>query len=185
MKYFLLLIFLFISACSKADINKHEPCNYTDEMVTSAITQEGNISNYSAERKSAEQGAEHVLKELITLHNGDAITIEHSYCYMYNYSLTYQVAGKIKLTSLVEALPMFDHLMSQSHAGSYLTEAFSEILLESLSMPQKMLKAPFSIGLPNSFTSSKENVEYSFEYHPINETNFGGEFTIYIGVGGL
>jgi len=46
-------------------------------------------------------------------------------------------------------------------------------------------KTPFSIGLPNSFTSSKENVEYSFEYQPINETNFGGEFTIYIGVGGL
>lgn len=183
----LLAIFvLMLPACSEALDIEPTKCSYSDETVVSQVTKGGEIIRYDSTRVPAEDGDERVLREHLTLANGDDVTIEQSYCYMYNYTLIYHLANKRTPSSLVETLPFIDSLLSKSKAGEYLTMPFSEIFLESLSMPQKMLRVPFSRGLPNRFTSTSENVEYSIDYIPLEgNAKFSAEFKVYVGVGGL
>jgi hypothetical protein len=186
MKLFILTLVLMLPACSEALDNETAQCKYTDASIVSHVKKEGSIVQYDSTRMPAKEGDERVLKEHLALSNGDNVTIEQSYCYMYNYTLTYQLAGIKSPTSLVQILPFFDKIISKSNASQYLVQPFSEIVLDSLSMPQKMLKIPFSQGLPERFTSTSENVEYSIDYSPLKgDTRFSTVFKVYIGIGGL
>lgn len=186
MKLLFLTVLLALSACSEALGREPVQCLYTDKTVESQVKQGGQISQYKSDRLAAKQGDERILREHLTLDNGDEVTIEYRYCYMLNYTLTYRLSGEKAPISLVKILPTLNDLILKSKVGRYLTQPFSEIVLESLSMPQKMLKEPFSLGLPSRFTSSEENVEYSFGYKDVEGGGkFSAEFEVYIGVGGL
>lgn len=175
-----------LPACSEALDNESDKCLYLDEMIVSKVAKGGKIIQYNAKRMPAKQGDERVLSEHLKLANGDDVTIEQSYCYMYNYTLVYHLKSEKTPASLVEILPTLDDLISKSYANEYLTLPFSEIVLESLSMPQKMLKESFSQGLLRRFASSSENVEYTLWYKPLEgDAKFSAEFKVYIGVGGL
>ncbi len=175
-----------LPVCSEALDNETAQCKYTDASIVSHVKKEGSIVQYDSTRMPAKEGDERVLKEHLTLSNGDHVTIEQSYCYMYNYTLTYQLAGKKSPTSLVQILPFLEKMISKSNVSQYLVQPFSEVVLDSLSMPQKMLTSPFSQGLPRRFTSTTENVEYSIEYWPLEgNTRFSAVFKVYIGIRGL
>ena len=186
MRLLTLVLVLMLPACSEALDNEPAKCSYSDASVVSQVAKGGEIVQYDSTRGPAKDGDERILREHLTLANGDDVTIEQSYCYMYNYTLTYHLASKKTPSSLVEILPFLDSLLSKSKAGKYLTEPFSEIVLESLSMQQKMLRVTFSQGLPSRFTSTSENVEYSIDYKPLDgNAKFSAEFKVYVGVGGL
>jgi hypothetical protein len=120
------------------------------------------------------------------LANGDEISVVQSYCYVYGYDLKYHLSGEKSATSLVKILPTLDDLISRSYASEYLTEPLSEIVLESLTMQQKMLKMPFTQGLSNRYTSTSEFVGYFIEYKPLEkDKKFSAEIRVHIDVGGL
>ena len=179
------LVFL-LPASSEAFGNEPDKCAYSDEMVTSKIEKGGNIVQYNVKRTPPKQGDESALREHLTLANNDDISIVQSYCYVYRYDLKYRLSGKTKPTSLVEILPTLDDLISKSYAGGYLTEQFSEIVLDSLTMQQKMLKMPFTQELPDRYTSKSEFVGYFIDYKPLkNDKKYSAEFRVHIDVGGL
>jgi hypothetical protein len=175
-----------LPACSVALDNEPDKCVYSDEMVVSKVAKGGRVVQYAAKQMPAKQGEEHVLSEHLKLANNDEISIVQSYCYVYRYDLKYHLSGEKGATSLVEILPTLDDLISKSYASEYLTEPLSEIVLESLTMQQKMLKVPFTQGLPSRYTSTSEFVGYFIEYKPLeNDGNFSAEFRVHIDVGGL
>lgn len=177
---------LVLPACSEALDNEPDKCVYSDEMIVSKVSKGGKIAHYDAKRMPAKQGDEHVLSEHLTLANGDDISIDQSYCYVYRYNLMYYLSGEKKVTSLVDILPTLDDLISKSYAAEYLTLPFSEIVLDSLTMQQKMLKMPFTQGLPDRYTSTSEFVGYFIKYKPLEKDGkFSAEFRVHIDVGGL
>jgi len=186
MTKFVVAILLTYSGMAISGMNDKRKCVYSDEMVVSKVSNGGKIEHYDAKRAPAKQGDERVLTEHLTLANSDDVSIVQSYCYVYRYDLRYRLSGEKTLTSLVDVLPVFDDLIYKSYAHDYLTRPLSEIVLDSLSMQQKMLKMPFSQGLPNRYTSTSEFVEYFIEYNPLEEDEkFSAEFRVHIDVGGL
>jgi hypothetical protein len=186
MRWLVFITVFALPACSEAIDSVPAQCVYSDAMIVSKVAKGGQIVQYDAKRKTAKQGDESVLSEHLMLANGDDITIKQTYCYVYIYALTYHLSGKKKSSSLVEILPTLDDLISKSKAGEYLTQPFSEIILDSLTMKQKMLKIPFSQGLPARYTSRTEDVGYSIDYKPLeNDKKFSAEFKVFIDAGGL
>jgi hypothetical protein len=174
-----------LPACSEALDNESDKCIFSDEMVVSKVERGGKVVQYDAKRMPAKQGRERTLSEHIRLANNDDISIVQSYCYVYRYDLKYRLSGEKKPTSLVEILPVLDDLISKSYAADYLTQPFSEIVLDSLTMQQKMLKMPFTQGLPARYTSSSEFVGYFIDYKPLEKNKkYSAEFRVHIDVGG-
>jgi len=196
MKNILFILVIFFSACSKATEKNQPPenqsaksdssenCNYNDSTTYSSLAEGGDITKYKKESYADDSSGESGLKEHLLFSNGDKVTIEHSYCYMYNYTLKYVISGDKKPSSLVESLPKIERLIGKSKAADALKHPFAEIVLETLSMQQKMLKMPFSVGLPSRYTTTSDNVEYEIEYRVPEGTSNGAEFEIYIGIGG-
>jgi hypothetical protein len=185
MRILAFIMALSLPACSEAIDSVPAQCVYSDAMIVSKVAKGGKIVQYDAKRMPAKQGRERTLSEHIRLANNDDISIVQSYCYVYRYDLKYRLSGEKKPTSLVEILPNLDHLISKSYAADYLTQPFSEIVLDSLTMQQKMLKMPFTQGLPDRYTSSSEFVGYFIDYNPIEKNKkYSAEFRVHIDVGG-
>jgi hypothetical protein len=175
-----------LPAYSEAIDSVPAQCVYSDEMVVSKVDRGGTVVQYDAKRIPAKQGRESTLSEHIRLANNDDISIVQSYCYVYRYDLKYLLSDEVKPTSLVEILPILDDLISKSYAADYLAQPFSEIVLDSLTMQQKMLKMPFTQGLLDRYTSSSEFVGYFIDYKPLEKNKkYSAEFRVHIDVGGL
>lgn len=186
MRWLAFIMVFALPACSEALDNEADKCVYSDDIIVSTVSESGKIADYDAKRMPAKQGRERVLSEHLVLANGDDISIEQSYCYVYRYDLMYYLSGEKKVTSLVDILPTLNDLISKSYAAGYLTRPLSEIILDSLTMQQKMLKVSFTQGLPDSYTSTSEFVSYFIEYKPLDkDEKFSAEFRVHIDVGGM
>ncbi|MBL4608033.1 MAG: hypothetical protein JKY01_09430 [Pseudomonadales bacterium] len=177
------------AALSVANENNPAPsCRYQKDYVDHQKTPESSDILTAKWISDVAPDSNEFRKTLFILYkNGDTATIEHKYCSIYNFEISYMAKDEQEKT-----LEHFSAVIQQLTQSAYFDLEFNPsvklIIQQTLSKTFNKSK-PQSIGLPYSKaeSSTNESVEYSVSYTPLGDIGSSYSYIVnfYVGVGGM
>jgi len=125
-----LLLILSNMACAQNSVNS---CEYSKGYVPQKAINNDNIKSYSWHERTASRGSETITSLNINYLNGDFAIIEHRYCSMYNFKISYFVADRKRLPTKTEAANLVNRFFTD-HSMKKITfkPSFEKVLAENL-----------------------------------------------------
>ena len=177
------------AALSVANENNPAPsCRYQKDYVDHQKTPESSDILTAKWISDVAPDSNEFRKTLFILYkNGDIATIEHKYCSMYNFKISYLEKDKQEKT-LEHFSAVIDQLTQSAHFDVAFNPSVKLIIQQALSKTFNKHKSQ-SVGLPDSKakSSKNENVEYMVSYTPLIYTGLGYSYIVdfWVAVGGI
>jgi len=171
MRYVLLTLLLIFSSTLFAT-NSQSTCEYKKGFVTHKEIIDKDISSYSWNERLSSESNEQITTLHIIYKNGDIATIEHKYCTMYNFEVSYLVAD-----------PDFSN--SQENISKLMAQYFNQYAIKKVEFTPS-LETVLKNKIDDFNYSGNDNVELFIEQQPLKESStYKYLITFYIGIGGI
>ncbi len=171
MRYIILTLLLIITSPLLAKSAENH-CEYKKGFVAHKQITDKNVSNYHWDERISSESNEQITTLYLTYKNGDTAIIEHKYCIMYNFEVSYLVADP-------------DFSDSQKNIGKLMAQIFKQYAVKKI-----IFTPPLENILKNKTYdfdfSGYNNVELFIEQQPLTKgSTFSHMITFYIGIGGI
>ncbi len=171
MRYILLIILLNFTSILHANTEENS-CTYKAGYIAHKQITEKNINFYKWVDRISKDNGEYITTLYITYDNGNTVTIEHKYCDMYNFEVSYFVAD-----------PDFSY--SKENISGIMTQYFELYSVKKLSFTPT-LDMILKNNLKDFKYSGNERVELIIEQHPLTSAGtYRRLINFYIGIGGM
>jgi hypothetical protein len=171
MRYILLTLLLIFSSTLFAT-NSQNACEYKKGLVTHTKIADKNINSYYWNERLSSESNEQITTLHIIYKNGDIATIEHKYCTMYNFEVSYLVAD-----------PDFSN--SQENISKLMAQYFNHYAIKKVKFTPS-LETILKNKMDDFSYSGNDNVELFIEQQSLKESStYTHLITFYIGIGGI
>lgn len=174
------ILILFSIGCTA-----EESCQFKNSFVKEDIPKNEKVS-MSYWQTGKDRDSEETVKRLYLVYkNGDMAVIEHKYCEMYNFELSY-FSDRY---SNVESTKKIGELISSHMIFSAIQPSFNKnlglIIMRKLEEKGFKTDKDLSVILPDDDVTFDEHVEYGMSYHPKMEGIISSGLNFYMSIGGL
>ncbi|MDG9666936.1 hypothetical protein ONV78_04240 [Hahella sp. CR1] len=160
-------------------------CHYKASFVKEAAVTDSSValSHWSTERDR--KSDEYIKRLYLVYKNGDIAVIEHKYCDMYNFEVSYAFYSQNPApTSQSIGQIIAKHAQYAQLTPSY-SPSLSSIVTSELEKNAFDGQKPLSLGLPQEPLTFDDFVEYSVSFLPNKESNIlQSSLSFYMGIGG-
>ncbi|WP_431687170.1 hypothetical protein [Hahella sp. NBU794] len=183
MKKIIFSSFLLIATASCSA--EEAQCGYKATFVKEAAVTDSSValSHWSTERDR--KSDEYIKKLYLVYKNGDIAVIEHKYCDMYNFEVSYSFSGQNPAPTSQSIGQIIEKHAQYAQLTPTYSPSLSSIVTSELEKNAFDGQKPLSLGLPQEPLTFDDFVEYSVSFLPNKESNIlQSSLSFYMGIGG-
>ena len=176
MKKLLTLIVMMIPMGCAAD---NTACKYDESFIKEVMPNNKDILKSYWKKGIDPDSSEYTARLYLILKNGDIAVLEHKYCDMYNFELTYLVDKNTNGLTKDSIGNLVKEYANLSQIKPSYKIKLNQIVSSELLKNKFQSDSALSIGLPVDQIKYNDNVEYGLSYQPGLEGFFSTNLNFY------